>query len=229
MNEQILDALKRARYRVLTGPDELDELYRLRYRCYLKERAIAPNDAMTMTDEYDGTPNCINVAVEMDGEMLAGVRLHLITPLYPFSPTLSVFPELDDRVKAGLTILDPTRFVVDPGARQRRVPLHFLALRIPMLAAIHYSVDLALAPVRAEHAAFYSRYLGYETEIPPREFLGLTKPLQLMVADFEAHRAQVLSRTPSLGPIDGVPASNIAFPDLTHLQVPAKTGSSDAA
>ena len=229
MNEQILDALSRARYRILSGSEELEDLYRLRYRCYLKEQAIAPNEMGMMSDAFDGTPNCINVAVEMDGDMLAAVRLHLVTPLCPLSPTLSVFPELEESVGQGMTVLDPTRFIVDPSARKRRVPLHFLTLRVPMLAAMFYSVDLALAPVRPEHAAFYSRYLGYETRIAPRPFLGLQKPLQLMVADFEAHRAEVLKRTPSLGPIEGVPNANIDFPDLADLRLPAKPGSSDAA
>ena len=228
MNEQILDALKRARYRVLTGPEEREELYRLRYRCYIKEKAIVPNEGRRMTDPFDQTPNCVNVAVELDGEMLAGVRLHLVTQSSPMSPSLEVFPELEEHVKQGMTILDPTRFVVDPDARQQRVPLHFLALRIPMMAAIFYHVDLALAPVRPEHAAFYSRYLGYQVHIGPRVFPGLQKATQLMVADFEKHRAEVLKRTPSLGPIDGIPQSDIAFPILSELRI-RKSGSSDAA
>ncbi|NKX45921.1 N-acyl amino acid synthase FeeM domain-containing protein [Roseicyclus persicicus] len=229
MNEQVIEALKRARYRVLTEGPDLEQLYRLRYACYRAEDSIAANERAIMTDAFDETPNCVHVAVEMEGQMQAALRLHLVSPLCFASPTLEVFPEVLEGLQPGQTILDPTRFVIDPSARKQRLPLHFLALRIPFLATLFYDVDLALAPVRVEHTAFYRRYLGYEPAMNPRSYPGLKKPIQLLTANVREQRQAVLARTPVFGPVEGIPQASIDFPPLTGVYISARRGRSAAA
>ena len=229
MNSQVIEALKRSRYKVLTSSQDLEKVYRLRYNCYRTERSIAENERCIMTDQFDETPNCVHVAVEMDGEIFAAVRLHLVSKLSLESPTLAVFPELLNYVKRGQTILDSTRFVINPAARKQRVSLHFLVLRIPFLATMFYDIDLALAPVRVEHSAFYRRYLGYELAMEARSYPGLKKPIQLLTAKAREQRDAVLARTPVFGPVDEIPHSNIAFPHLLGVYVASKDGRSEAA
>lgn len=229
MNEQVLEALKRARYKVVTDSDDHEALYRLRYTCYRAERSIAPNDSGMMSDAFDETANCVHVAIEMEDRMLAAVRLHLVSELSHVSPTLEVFPEVLDMLEGDQTVLDPTRFVIDPSARKQRLPLHFLALRIPFLATIFYDIDLALAPVRAEHVPFYRRYLGYEPVLEPRSYPGLRKPIQLLTANVREQRDAVLARTPVFGPVDEIPHSSIDFPKLSGAYVAATRGRTDAA
>jgi len=224
MKRQVIDALKHVRYKVANDTPDLEKIYRLRYRCYRAEGSIAENDLGLMTDPFDETANCLHVAVEMDEEILAAVRLHLVSRLSFASPTLEVFPEVLDRVRHGQTVLDPTRFVIDPSARRNRVPLHFLALRIPFLAAMFYDIDLALAPVREEHTAFYRRYLGYDVEMKPRSYPGLQKPVQLLTANFREQRDTVLERTPVLGPMDDFPEADIQFPDLNGIYAASGMG-----
>lgn len=224
MNRQVIKALKHVRYKVLTDPNDLEQIYRLRYDCYLAEATIAENDTGLMTDPFDNTANSVHIAVEIEGEILAAVRLHLVSRLSPISPTLEVFPEVLDRVMHGQTVLDPTRFVIDPSARKKRVPVHFLALRIPFLAAIYYDIDLALAPVRSEHTAFYRRYLGYKQEMEPRGYPSLTKPIHLLTADFREQRDTVLARTPVFGPLDAFPNADISFPALSGIYAPSGLG-----
>ncbi|MDO8884551.1 acyl-homoserine-lactone synthase, partial [Pseudotabrizicola sp.] len=122
MNPQVVEALKQSRYKVLTNRQDLEEIYRLRYRCYRAEGSIVENEQGIMTDAFDETANCVHVAVEMDGKILAAMRLHLLSKLSLTSPTLEVFPEILDYLKQGQTVLDPTRFVIDPSARKMRVP-----------------------------------------------------------------------------------------------------------
>lgn len=229
MNEQVIDALKSSRYKVLTGTKDLEEVHRLRYKCYRAERSIPENERGIMADPFDETANCVHVAVEVDGKILAAVRLHLVSKLSLTSPTLEVFPEILDELKRGQTILDTTRFVIDPAARKQRVSLHFLVLRIPFLATMFYNIDLALAPVRTEHAAFYRRYLGYDLTMGPRSYPGLKKPIQLLTANVREQRDAVLARTPVFGPVDDIPHSNIAFPDLSGIYAVSKNGRSAAA
>tara|TARA_R100001369_G_C3315893_1_gene168111 strand:+ start:315 stop:1025 length:711 start_codon:yes stop_codon:yes gene_type:complete len=229
MNQRVLEALKRSRYKVVTDSRELDEIYRLRYNCYRAEQSIPENETGMMTDAFDRTENCIHVAVEVDGEFAASVRLHLVSKLSLTSPTLEVFPEILDDVARGQTVLDSTRFVINPAARKQLVALHFLVLRIPFLATIFYDIDLALAPVRAEHTAFYRRYLGYEAVMEPRSYPGLEKPIQLLTAKVKEQREAVLERTPVFGLVDEIPHSNIAFPNLEGVYAPSKRDSSEAA
>ncbi|GGL77177.1 N-acyl amino acid synthase FeeM domain-containing protein [Wenxinia marina] len=226
MNEQVLAALRACRYRIVSDEAGLEEIRRLRYKGYLAERSIDPDESGIMSDAFDDMDNCVNVAVDLDGTLCAAVRLHLVTKDFPHSPTLTVFPEAGIEAEHGQTILDPTRFVVDPDARLQGVPLHFLALRIPMLATIFYDVDIALAPVRKEHVAFYSRYLRYTPMIGPRSYLGLKKPLQLLRADVKDQRTAVLARMPALGPVSEIPQAAIPFPGLWNVRSKSK---SDAA
>lgn len=229
MNEQVVEALKLYRYKVLTDAQDLEELYRLRYKCYRAEQSIASNERRTMTDPFDESANCVQVAVTLDQRILAAVRLHLVSRLCLTSPTLEVFPEILKDTVPSQTILDPTRFVIDPSARKQRVPLHFLALRIPFLATMFYDIDLALAPVRAEHSAFYRRYLGYEPAMQPREYPGLKKPIHLLTAKVKEQRSAVLARTPVFGPVEEIPHSNILFPSLSDVYVASKGRESEAA
>lgn len=229
MNEQVIEALKRSRYRVLTSPEGLEKIYRLRYKCYLAEGAISSNVEEIMTDAFDMSENCVHVAVEVSGEILASVRLHLVSERVLTSPTLEVFPELLHEIGQGNTVLDPTRFVIDPKARKQRLPLHFLVLRIPFLATIFYDVDLALAPVRAEHTAFYRRYLGYELAMKPRRYPGLKKPIQLLTAKVREQRDTVLAHTPVFGSVEGIPEANIDFPALPGVHASPKRHQFDAA
>ncbi len=229
MNEQVIAALQDARYRVLTDSADLEALYRLRYRSYRGNGSIPENETGRMADAFDESANCLHVAVEMEGEMLASVRLHLVSKLSHCAPTLEVFPEIMAEAAPDLTVLDPTRFVIDPEARKRQVPLHFLALRIPFLAAMFYDIDLALAPVRAEHTAFYRRYLGYSLALEPRSYPGLKKPIQLLTANFREERDRVLERVPVFGPMAEFPEADIDFPALTGIYAPSERSRSEAA
>ncbi len=222
MNQPVYEALKHARYKIMTNESDLEDVYRLRYKCYRAEQSIAANEQAIMADPFDETENCVHVAVEMEGQILASVRLHLMSSLSITSPTLEVFPEINEDLERGQTVLDTTRFVIDPMARKKRTPLHFLVLRIPFLATMFYDIDVALAPVRSEHAAFYRRYLGYEMKMEPRSYPGLRKPIQLLTAKVREQRSAVLSRTPVFGPVDEIPNSNIAFPKLSGIYVASK-------
>ena len=230
MNEQVIAALEQSRYEVLTNDDDaMEDVFRLRYSCYRAEGAVTARADHRMTDPFDESENCVHVAVRVDGKIWSAVRLHLVSKLCQTSPTLEVFPELLDDLKKRRTILDPTRFVISPTARQKRVPLHFLTLRIPFLASIFYNIDLALAPVRAEHTAFYCRYLGYKPVLEPRSYPGLAKPIQLLTANFREQREAVLARTPVFGPLKDIPQASIEFPSLSGVYASFKSGNSEAA
>lgn len=214
MYDQVYKTLEKCRYSVLSDSDDLDQVFRLRYESYRAEDAILENERGIMTDPFDECPNCVHVGVKIDGEFIAALRLHLLSQETPISPTFEVFPELTDLLEAGKTMLDPTRFVVRPGARKMFLPLHLVTLRIPFLAAVSYDVDMVLAAVRAEHSAFYRRYLGCDNYAAPRAYPELTKPIGLMMTVMEESRDKVLEKYPFFGRVDSIPESEIHFPML---------------
>lgn len=214
MYKQVLETLRECRYSVVSDGDDLDQIYRLRYDSYRAEDAILKNERGIMSDSYDESANCVHMAVEMDGEYVASLRLHLVSNRVQHSPTLEVFPEIRSLLRSGQTLLDPTRFVVHPNLRKTGLSLHLATLRIPFLAAVFYDVDIVLAAVRTEHSAFYRRYLRCEHFAAPRPYLGLTKPLGLMMTKMEENRDKVLEKYPFFGPVDSIPESEIHFPSL---------------
>lgn len=221
MHDRVMGTLRECSYAVLTSSDDLDKVYRLRYDCYRAEKSIPSNERGIMSDHFDESPNCVHVAVEMDGAFVAAVRLHLVSKLALTSPTIEVFPEFLDSEQAGqTTMLDPTRFVVHSKARKEGLLLHFAALRIPVLAAMFYNVDIVLAPVRSEHTAFYLRYLGSDVFATPRPYPGLKKPVGLLTANAAEVRDRIFEKYPFFGPVPSIPQSDIHFPSLEGVYAP---------
>ena len=229
INEQVQKALKDCSYEVVSGADNLDPVFQLRYACYRAENSIVRNERQRMSDAYDEAENCVHVAVHYRGELLSAVRLHLVSNLNRQAPTLEVFPEVLDKIEGDQTVLDPTRFVVSPKARKARLPMHFLALRVPFLATVFYDVDLALAPVRPEHSSFYRKYLGYETAVAARAYPGLKRPVELLMTRVREARGAVLERTPAFGSVPDIPQADVNFPDLRGIYAVSKAAMSDAA
>jgi hypothetical protein len=229
MKKQVIEALRKSRYKVFREEQDLEDVFRLRYQCYRAEKTIARNERCVMSDAFDYSENCVHVGVEFEGRIEAAIRLHLVSQQCPTSPSLEVFPEVLQEVDQGKTVLDATRFVIDPSARKERVPLNFLVLCIPFLATIFYDIDVALAAVRTEHVPFYRRYLGYETAIEPRDYPGLKKPIQLLTANVAEQRDAVLARTPVFGPLDNVPFSNISFPELPGFRAASSGNHTEVA
>lgn len=217
MYDTVMETLRYCKYRVFSKGEDLEEIFRLRYDCYHAEGLIPKNERGTMSDPYDESPNCVHVAVEFGGVLLASVRLHLASDRVWETPTIEVFPDILDSIPDGQTMLDPTRFVVRPEAREVGLPLHFVALRIPFLAAMFYDIDVAIAPVRIEHYPFYRRYLYHDVWSMPRPYPYLSKPLGLLATKPKERRGKVLARYPFFGPINPVLRSEIYFPDLPNV------------
>lgn len=214
MYDDIFETLDFCKYAVFTKGDDLEEICRLRYDCYRAEGSIPRNSRGLMWDPDDESPNCVHVAVQFADTLLASVRLHFASDWSWNTPTINVFPDILDALPDGISLLDPTRFVVRPEAREVGLPLHFVALRIPFLAAMFYDVSLALAPVRREHFPFYRRYLGYEVWAQPRLYPGLKKPVGLLATKPWKHREKVLEKYPFFGPVGKDIRSEIYFPEL---------------
>lgn len=195
--ERVTALLDKVDYRLAATEDEKDAIYRLRYDAYLREGAIPPSFSKRLSDRFDDLDNAYIYGVFVEGRLSASIRLHVSSLAYPELPALNVFSDLlTGEIKAGKTIVDPTRFVVDNAMARDYPELPYVTTRIGWMAGEHFSVDSILATVRTEHQAFYKRIFGHELVADARPYPTLLKPLSLMRLDYFAMRERVLSRYP---------------------------------
>lgn len=193
----LLDILDRVEYsRVST--DSVDHpIYRLRYEAYRREESVPLNDAGIVADDLDGVANAMSFGVHIDGELVSSVRLHHLSKEQPYSPSMTVYPEiLGPLLERGQTFIDPSRFTADYEASLAYPALPFLTLRIAVMASMHFDADCCLALVRPEHAAFYRRIFGSEEMGGQRAYPGLAFPVKLYGAYVDTKLPTTLRRYP---------------------------------
>ncbi len=193
------DPLDQVDYRLAQTPEEKDEIYRLRYRAYLREGAIQPSTDGRVIDQFEDAPNAWTFGVYFHGELYSSIRVSVLTSEWRMSPSVELFgdvlhPELDK----GRVIIDSTRFVADPEKARNFPELPYVTVRLGSMAGVHFNADYGLAIVRPEHQAFYRRVFLHETWCEPRTYPGLVKPVGLMAAHLPTVRDRVLARYPFL-------------------------------
>jgi len=198
LQERRVELLDRVDYRLAETEQDRDAIYRLRYRAYLNEGAIEPNDSHKVTDKFDDLPNSWIFGVYYEGELTSSIRISVASAGHRQTPSMDVFPELlQPMLDQGQVVVDPTRFVAEPERANRFVELPYLTLRLAYVACEYFRADVGLASVRAEHQAFYRRVF-LNSISPPRNYPGLTKPIGLMAIDFPALRDKLFARYPFL-------------------------------
>jgi len=193
------DPLDQVDYRLAQTPEQKDEIYRLRYRAYLREGAIRPSADGRVIDQFEDAPNAWTFGVYFHGELYSSIRVSVLTSEWRMSPSVELFgdvlhPELDK----GKVIIDSTRFVADPEKARNFPELPYVTVRLGSMAGVHFNADYGLAIVRPEHQAFYRRVFLHESWGEPRSYPGLVKPVGLMAAHLPTVRDRVLARYPFL-------------------------------
>jgi hypothetical protein len=195
--ERSTDPLEHVDYRLADTPEEKDNIYRLRYRAYLREGAVLPSESERVTDRYDDLPNNWTFGIYVHGELFSSIRISVLTPEWRGSPSSEMFrdllhPELD----RGKIIIDPTRFVADPEKARKFPELPYVTVRLGYVACAHFNADIGLANVRPEHRAFYRKVFLQEPWGEPRLYPGLIKPVGLVAAKYSVIRDKVFQRFP---------------------------------
>jgi hypothetical protein len=196
--DRIAQFLERVDYRLAKSAEDRDTIYLLRYDAYVREGTIQPNLNRRVIDAYDSLPNAWTFAVHVDGKLAGSVRIHVSSPEFPDIPAAHVFPDiLKPMIEAGKILIDPTRFVADPGAGQY-LELPYATLRLVHMASEYFRSDYVLATVRVEHQAFYKRVFGAREICPPRPYPSLSKPISLMMTHRDSARGRNVARYPFL-------------------------------
>ncbi len=195
--DHVYDLMEIVDYRPAITDEERDAIFRLRYKCYLREGAIKPDFSERMSDRFDDMDNVWIFGVHVEGVLAGTLRIHVTSPDHPELPATPVFGDhLAEHIALGKTVVDPSRFVVDQDFSKVYPELAYLTTRIGWMAGEYFGADLILATARREHQAFYRRIFGHRLVCGVRPYHGLVKPLSLMVLDYPGVKDKVHRRFP---------------------------------
>lgn len=193
----VLSLLERTDYRRCDQGEDLEALYRLRYKAYRAIGMVPENIERADHDAFDETPNCYKFGIFIDGHLASTIRLHHVTQSERRSPSTAVFGDLlHPLLDEGASFIDPTRFAVDPDHSRLYPQIPYLTLRLAGMACFHFDAPYCLSAIREEHVAFYRRIYCCQPLGEPRTFPGLNSPISLHVAHVDAIRERSFRRYP---------------------------------
>jgi hypothetical protein len=196
-SDHVQELLNKIDCRPLDNDEDREAIARFRYHAYLREGSIASNSSETFSDVYDESENAWILGLYIDDELASSIRIHVASQHCPQCPSLEAFSDLlDPEIRAGKTIIDPTRFVTEPRLSRLHPGLPHVTLRLAWMAAEHFSAEHFVVAVRAEHQAFYKRIFGHRSICGPRPYPLLSKPITLMTVRQAAVADQVYRRYP---------------------------------
>ena len=189
--------LERTEYRRCDKGEDLEDIYRLRYKAYRSNDMVPKSETHVIHDELDDTPNVYRFGIYVDQRLVSTLRVHHVTPATPFSPSTKafgdiVYPMLD----AGDTFVCPSRFASDPEWTRVYPQLPYVALRLAPMACFHFRAPYGLSTVREDHAGFYKRIYYSERISEPRSYPGVYNRVVLYRTNAHANKERFFKRFP---------------------------------
>jgi len=189
--------LERTEYRRCDKGEDLEDIYRLRYKAYRSNDMVPDSETHTIHDDLDETPNAYRFGVYVDQQLVSTLRVHHVTRAMPWSPSTKafgdiVYPMLD----AGDTFVCPGRFASDPDWTRVYPHLPFVTLRIATMACFHFDVPYGLSTVREDHSGFYRRMYPSERISEPRAYPGVFNRVVLHRINTRENQEQYFERFP---------------------------------
>ena len=188
---------------LISGELELQEAYALRYRSYLKEGAIQPNQTGRFIDNYDLHRTSLMIGVvNQRGRLVGSIRFAVQPPVshgiidFRSSPEFKVFSD----VVQGLEKDDPpiasgARSAIEP-ENPRRSEIALLLMMAQVTAARAAGAKWGIATARGSHLHFYSRFLLMKPLCEARKMPNLEYCYTLLGSDLDSNYGEALQRFP---------------------------------
>ncbi len=193
----VFSVLERTEYRRIEGGEDLESIYRLRYKSYRSADMVSDLPDQMVCDALDDQPNCYRFGVFIDGALVSTIRIHHVDAAHPISPSFTVYGDiLMPRLAAGHTFIDPSRFAADPEWSQVYPQIPYLTLRLAGMACFHFDAPYCLSTIKEEHTGFYRRIYMSEQIGPKRDYPGLNYPVVLYQANVHAIEERSFQRFP---------------------------------
>ncbi len=193
----VMALLERAEYRRCDKGEDLEDIYRLRYKSYRLSDMVSESPDHSIHDELDEAPNCYKFGIYVDGVFVSTLRIHHACAATPQSPSTTVYGDiLRPMMAKRLSFVDPSRFAADPDWSRVYPQIPYLTLRLAGMACFHFEAPYCLSTIREEHAGFYRRIYCSEQIGELRNYPGLNYPVVLYRADVNAIRERSFARFP---------------------------------
>jgi hypothetical protein len=194
---KVEELLERTEYRRCESGEDLEAIYRLRYKSYRAHGFVDESSDQMVMDDLDDAPNCYRFGVFIDRELVATVRIHHITQAEPYGPIMKTFDDvLRPRLQRGESFINPTMLASEPHYRSPLRALPYLTLRLGLVASVHFGATSCIGVVRDEHTAFYRRVFGAVQVGQPRAYPPFNVPVVFYDADCATNRPSILNRFP---------------------------------
>ncbi|AZO10124.1 hypothetical protein EN817_18180 [Mesorhizobium sp. M3A.F.Ca.ET.174.01.1.1] len=189
--------LERTEYRRCDKGEDLEDIYRLRYKSYRMSDMVPENPAHIVHDDLDEAENCSKFGIYIDGTLVSTLRIHHACSATPQSPSTTVYGDiLRPMLAAGAHFVDPSRFAADPDWSRVYPQIPYLTLRLAGMACFYFDAPYCLSTIRPEHAGFYRRIYCSEQIGELRDYPGLNYQVVLYRANVAAIRERSFSRFP---------------------------------
>lgn len=195
--EKSLELLRLLEYRRVTGGEELEDIYRLRYQAYRRDGLIREDPSSMSSDSYDEDGNAHIFGIYFDGALASSIRIHHVTPKTPKCPTRSHFPGvLEPYLAQDVSFIDSSRFCADPQLSQKIPNLPLFTTRLTAMACFYYEADYMLSVIRPEHGAFYKRYFLMKRWVKDQVVDWFAQPVDLYACHLRTIEGTVFKRLP---------------------------------
>lgn len=189
--------LERTEYRRCDKGEDLEEVYRLRYKSYRSNDMVPDNENHVIHDELDETSNVFRFGVYIDQQLVSTLRIHHVTRTTPWSPSTKAFGDVvNPLLVKGQTFICPSRFASDPEWSRVYPQIPYLTLRLAGMACFHFAAPYCLSTIREDHAGFYKRIYDAEKISEARPYPGVYNMVVLYRADVNAIRERSFQRFP---------------------------------
>jgi hypothetical protein len=222
--------LERTEYRRCDKGDDLEDIYRLRYKSYRLSGMVPENPRHVIHDGLDEATNCSKFSVYIDGMLVSTLRIHHVCSATPQSPSTTVYGDiLHPRIGGGARFIDPSRFAADPEWSRIYPQIPYLTLRLAGMACFHFDAPYCLSTIRPDHAGFYKRIYSSEMIGDLRNYPGLNYQVVLYLANVHAIEERAFARFPFFKstpmeqrlmfgkPLSGEPAPLTILPTAKYL------------
>lgn len=183
LNDRIFEVMENIEYRRIVTPEDFESIGRLRANAFDARVVYAKKLGNNAVDQMDRAENAFVFGMYYYGELVATVRLHVVSRENPDSYSVRMFPNImKPLIDQGMSFVDPTRFAIDETVSHEVPGLPMLMLRVPFMATVFYGADACLALVKEAHAPFYRRVFRSTLLAGPQKFDDFAVPLVLFAS-----------------------------------------------
>ena len=193
----VFAVMQRMEYRRCDKGEDLEDIYRLRYKSYRRHGVVPDMDSAEIHDDLDEVDNVHRFGVYIDQHLVSTLRIHHLDKEHRAGPSTQAFGDLvHPMIDAGDTFIDPSRFAADPEWSRVYPQIPYITLRLAGMACFYFGAPYCLSTVRDDHAAFYKRIYSSRLLAPARSYPGVFAKVELYRADVLAIREESFKRFP---------------------------------